>query len=158
MTVEEMAKRTSLHPADINRLLRILGTRANGGAVFLLVLVFDVLLQLGFAKDQLIALLCEFEGPLLDLGDKYSAAKPGDVLDSAMLQVLDNRFVTLYYEPQPDPLPPIYDLIEAERVTRIPIPCLSLAVVLPQLYLRAASAPGLPACSPTAEAEPKSPT
>lgn len=136
MTVKEMAKRTSLQESDINRLLRILGTRTDGGAVFLLVLIFDILLQLGFAKDQLIAMLCEFEAPLLDIGDRYATAAVGDTLETAMLQVLDNRYVTI-----PDHGDAIYDLTDAVLVPRIPTPCLSLVVVLPQLYQRVLSSP-----------------
>lgn len=141
MTVEEMCKHTSLQPPDVNRLLRILGTRANGDAVFLLVLVFDVLLQLGFAKDELIAMLCEFESVLLELGGKYAAARPGDRLGTALLHILDNRFaeITLECDREPEK---VYDLKAAELVERFPSPCLSLAVVLPQLYRRALSHPG----------------
>jgi hypothetical protein len=137
ITIEELARRTSLGVDDIRRmLLLVTGMHELNDSVILLVLVFDIMVQLGFEKDQVMSMLCEFEAPLLELGDQYAASKTCDMVKAATMQILDNRYVTL-----PRMTDIVYDLRAAAAVAQIPTPCLSLALVLPQLYRRALSAP-----------------
>jgi hypothetical protein len=132
---------SSLEPKDIRFvLLTLLDSRTSDKSVTsgeaLCLLVYDLLTQLGFKQEHCSSIVKHYKESLYSLGRMLEGQKH---VPMAALSLMDNRFSALMGMGK-DKEPSIYDFIEMDAVERVPIPVLSVSIVLPRLYQRALKA------------------
>lgn len=134
LNLEETCAVTSLKAADVRMLM---GTREEKvvveAASFLKILVYDALVNIGVEEKQAREVLNVFGPTLSELGSRYSKMEPGQKISVSVLQLLDSRYITIVGSDF------VLDLTEMKRVVRMPVPLLSVGIVLPELFARAQS-------------------
>jgi hypothetical protein len=138
---------TRLGDGDIQYVLTVCLQRSVKGPLtageLLVLMVYDLLKQLGFSTEHLTALTMHCKDRILELGKKDESCEKGDEIRVATLQILDNQWVMMSGDEE------VYNFRRMESAPRIGVPVLSLAIVLPRLYQRALS---------TLERRPRQPT
>lgn len=135
-TRELVQQLTRLEPTDIAFLVTTVLDGPPKGAVtegeFLLLLLYDILKSHGLRQEHLVALLKHYRRPVLEwVKDMVAAKKP---VPAMALVIADGRYAGLTNEEE------VFDFTELETVAQIPVPVVSLSVVLPTLYWRAVEA------------------
>jgi hypothetical protein len=129
---------TRLSDADIRYAMTVcLNQTSQGpytGGELLPLLVYDLLKSLGFTVEHVTAIVIQTRDQLKTLGNSYENAKPGDQFTLSVLEILDNRYMTISDR---EGVKEGFDFTRMESVQRIPKPVLSLALSLPGLYERA---------------------
>ena len=97
----------------------------------LALLVYDLLQVSGFPKERTSALVKFFKPQFIELGRTLDAAKLGDKTPLTAISIADNRYAFWVGRKEG------YDLTELVVVEKVPVPVLSLSIVLPKLYQRA---------------------
>jgi len=108
----------------------------------LVMLVYDLLKQLGFTTEDLTSILLHCGDRLLEIGKGYEMLRKGDKVEPVTLQILDNAWVMFSGNEK------AYGFRQMESAKRLPVPVLSLGIVLPRLYQRALSVVSPPAGRP----------
>ena len=146
-TLQVITQLTRLDLQDIRFVLVTILDAPGAGVVtsgeFMALLVYDLLKSCGFQMEQLVPILKHFKEEFYECGRGCEAQK---MVKSGSLVIADNRYVSINSKPI------AYDLIEMREVSQLPVPVVSLAIVLPMLYQRAVSALKGPACPRAAEA------
>lgn len=129
---------TDLTEKDIRFVVNtILGgppTGALSASETLSVIVYDMLKQLGYQTEHACSILKHFDATFHVLGCRYEDADFSKPLQTTVLQLLDNRFAFIWSNPEIDKS--VFDFTTLESVEQIPLPVLSVAIVLPKLYQR----------------------
>lgn len=132
---ESLTVITDLTLKDIRFVIgTILGGPTSGALTSgetLAVVVYDMLKQLGYQTEHACSILKHFNSEFCALGTLYDAADFEKPIKTITFQLLDNRFAFMSNKPGA-----IFDFTTLELVERIPLPVLSVAIVLPKLYQR----------------------
>ena len=132
-TSEAICSVTSLEPKDIRFVLKTVLDKSEAKVLTsgeaLALLVYDFLIQLNFKAEQVAALVKRYEDTFLKLGRELAACAPDAAVSMTTLVVADNRYAFIGKDG--------YDLTELVAVESVPVPVLSLSIVLPRLYQRA---------------------
>jgi len=95
----------------------------------MILLVYDILTVMRFPERDILVILATFSVHLHAVGEKCGAQSK----QNFVFQVADNRYASL------TGLDSVYDIKEMAWLPRIRPPLVSLAIVLPELFRRAAS-------------------
>lgn len=138
--LQALAAVTSRTESEIKYLLRTVldAPPANyiSAGELLAVLVYDLLREMGYSPETSGGIIKQYKSDWLRLGKIYAAAKPEEKVGVSALQLLDNRYVMLMEKELAEKL---FDFKALEQVERVPTPVLSLLIVLPELWRRAAA-------------------
>lgn len=107
------------------------GRESSDPGEFMQVLVYGVLFKSGFSKECCISVLTHYKELLKTCGEMYAADKAKDA-PAHVLQLIDNRYSILGSEPETK----AFDFREQVEKASLPPPVLSLAVALPELFVR----------------------
>lgn len=133
---ESLTVITDLTEKDIRFVVATILNGPSTGALttgeVLAVIVYDMLKQLGYQTEHACSILKRFNIELYALGKTYEGADFKKPLKMTTLQLLDNQFALLSDKPNA-----IFNFTTLAQVERIPLPVLSVAIVLPKLYQRA---------------------
>lgn len=147
---------TNLEPMEIRFIVHTILSGPPEGALtegeFLALLVYDLLKEMGFSKEPSASLIKNFKSEFERLGKEYAILESGAPVKAVTLQLVDNRYAFLS-----DKNGEVYDLKALERVQRIPVPVLSLSIVLPRLFQRSLLAVQGPRVGPGIKAKPSLP-
>ena len=146
-TLQVITQLTRLDLQDIRFVLVTILDAPGSGVVasgeLMALLVYDLLKSCGFQVEQLVPILKHFKEDFYECGRECEAHK---MVKSGSLVIADNRYVSMNSKDK------VYDIIEMREVSQLPVPVVSLAIVLPMLYQRAVSMLRAPAGQRAAEA------
>ena len=144
-TLPTITQLTRLTEQDIRFVLVTIldapGTGVIAPGEFMCLLLYDLLKACGFQVEHMVPILKHFNHELYEVGRKCDCHQP----TSGVLVIADNRYVSLDLKEK------VYDIIGMQELSQLPVPVVSLAVVLPALYQRALLALKAPACLRAAE-------
>jgi hypothetical protein len=100
-----------------------------------------ILKEMGYPAEKILPILTFFIDELIRVGEVYAKATRKTALPVSLVQVCDNKYVSLVEGPGAKR---IFDLTTGSEATQIPSPVVVLSVVLPKLYWLAVAALSAP--------------